>query len=707
MNSRYIFKGLCLAGMTLGLAACQNDEIEPVTVSTTDGSAITLNCVIGSTVESRAMIQLGNQDESAEYFLWNEGDVLWVKNLGSEGTNTDGETYKFEISSDYSDENPSNTASFICMDSTVTISEGDVLCAVYAGSEATEYTTSFILGDDGFGSWYFDTYSDSEVEEYFKKNMYMYAKVTYSSSNTPLSFEHLTSMIRVSYVNDTKEEQQISYLNLTGTNDIWLGYGLSLDEVEGTYSCTSATNALWNDFTDLTVESGDTIDFYTLFFPNASTEFSEDSFFEISSDGGELMFKSSDFTGATNFVTGYRYWFDVTMTDDGLEWTNYEVSAYDEYIEILSETNAALNKYLANILSGAYLDDDGNLWIPTEVVEATTELTISYDYDIVSLDGLERFTNLESLSVEKTSITSLDCSCFPNLYYLDCAENSLTSLVVSRNTSLMYLFCGSNNLTSLDLSNNTILTRLVCQNIGLTSLDLSNNTILARLECHSNRLTSLDLSANTALEYLFCDNNQLTSLDLSNNTILSSLMCSHNELTSLDLSNNTILNFLDCYGNQLTSLDLSNNTALEYLYCYNNQLTSLDLSNNTILTTLRCSFNNLTSLDLSHNIALVEIECQFNENLMELICSGGRLALLDFAGDTSLTTLKVDGNCLNALDICDLSDLTELTCGNQKDYWSGEEQTLTLSLYESQATWWYDNYEWLSENYNVELNVVE
>ena len=590
MNAKYMFKGLWLAGLTLGLASCQNDEIESVAVSTTDGSAITLNCVIGSTVESRAMIQLGNQDESAEYFLWNEGDVLWVKNLGSDGTDTDGETYKFEISSDYSDDNPSNTASFVCSDTTVTISEGDVLCAVYAGSEATEYTTSFVLGDDGYGDWYFGSYSDSEVEEYFKKYMYMYSKVTYSSSNTTLSFEHLTSMIRVSYINGTEEEQQISYLNLSGTNDIWLGYGLSLDEVEGTYSCTMATNGLWNDFTDLTVEPGDTIDFYTLFVPYASTVFSGSSSFKISSDGGEVTFKSSDFTDATNFVTGYRYWFDVTMTDDGLQWTNYVMSAYEEYIEITSETNAALCEWLAGEVMGAYLDDEGNVWIPTEVVGVITYLNVGDNDDLESLDGLECFTNLESLYVQYCNVSSLDLSYFQNL---------------------------------------------------------------STLYCQHNNLSSLDVSSNTALKTLNCAGNQLTSLDVSNNTALKILYCSDNQLTNLDVSSNTALKTLWCDGNQLTSLDVSSNTVLQYLYCYDNQLTNLDVSNNTALKTLYCN-----------------------------------------------------GNYLSTLDICSLSNLTELTCGNQTNYSSGEEQTLTLTLNESQTTLWYDSWESLDENYNVELNIA-
>ena len=578
MNTKYLFKGLCLAGLTLGLVSCQNDEIESVAVSTTDGSAITLNCVIGSTVESRAMIQLGNQDESAEYFLWNEGDVLWVKNLGSDGTDTDGETYKFEISSDYSDDNPSNSASFVCSETSASISSGDVLCVFYLGSDATEYTTTLSLDQS---NWYtFEDYTDEEIEEHFKKNMYMVAKATYSSSGTTLSLEHLTTLIRISYVNATDSDQDISYVDLSGSNFSY-SYYVTYDEVYGFINGGTASSSFRNNFNDLTVAAKDSIDFYFLFFPTFYGEFSDTKAFTINVNGEELDFRSSDILTDT-FEAGYRYWFDITKTDDGLQWTNY-VLEYDEYIKILSETNAALCEYLADELLGAYLDDEGNLWIPTEVVEATTSLSIiANGYDIETLNGLECFTNLESLYVYFTSVTSLDLSSFPKLYLLYCYNN--------------------------------------------------------------------------------------------------------NSLTSLDLSNNISLQQLDCIYNGLTSLDLSNNTSLVYLYCDGNQLTSLDLSNNTSLETLSCGDN---------------------ENLTELICSGARLDYLYFDGDASLTTLKVDGNCLSALDICDLSDLTELTCGNQTNYWNGEEQTLTLSLLESQATLWYDSWVSLSENYNVELNIVE
>ncbi len=193
--------------------------------------------------------------------------------------------------------------------------------------------------------------------------------------------------------------------------------------------------------------------------------------------------------------------------------------------------------------SRGYVQDSDK--ISPEFIENVTEINLSY-CGLTSLQGIELFKSLESLS---------------------CYANDLTSLDVSKNTALEYLSCGYNEFTSLDVSKNTALRNLNCNSLDLTSLDVSNNTALEYLYCSDNNLTSLDVSKNTALRNLSCFDNKLTSLDISNNTALQSLYCSDNNLTSLDVSKNTALRNLSCSDNKLTSLDISNNTALEYLSC--------------------------------------------------------------------------------------------------------------------------------------------
>ena len=106
------------------------------------------------------------------------------------------------------------------------------------------------------------------------------------------------------------------------------------------------------------------------------------------------------------------------------------------------------------------------------------------------------------------------------------------------------------------------LNTLSCSDNQLSNLDVSGCTVLKSLECQNNKLTSLDVSANPSLEFLSCFFNQLTSLDLSNNTALICLMCQDNQITVIDVSGCTLLNGFNCSNNLLTSLDVSKNTEL-------------------------------------------------------------------------------------------------------------------------------------------------
>ena len=72
---------------------------------------------------------------------------------------------------------------------------------------------------------------------------------------------------------------------------------------------------------------------------------------------------------------------------------------------------------------------------------------------IISLKGIEYFTNLNGLY---------------------CSENQLTNLDVSKNSALTSLYCYRNQLTSLDVNKNTALTELYCYNNQLSVIALNN-----------------------------------------------------------------------------------------------------------------------------------------------------------------------------------------------------------------------------------------
>jgi Leucine-rich repeat (LRR) protein/predicted GH43/DUF377 family glycosyl hydrolase len=243
---------------------------------------------------------------------------------------------------------------------------------------------------------------------------------------------------------------------------------------------------------------------------------------------------------------------------------------------------------------------------------------------ILSLEGIESFKNLEALYCQGNQITDLDLTENLSLKVLDCSVNELTSLGFPEGSIMDSLACGMNPLVDLDVSQCSLLKHLDLrptvfvwedpynlpfwgEGTQLTALDITKNVALETLMLIDSRIIDLDLSNNTVLREFRCSGNQLTSLDISRNTDLQALVCARNQLTGLDVSKNTALERFDCSDNQLDILDVSHNTELELFWCWNNRLTSLAVSNLTMLKDFICHSNLLTELDLSQNTALTWI----------------------------------------------------------------------------------------------------
>ena len=342
-------------------------------------------------------------------------------------------------------------------------------------------------------------------------------------------------------------------------------------------------------------------------------------------------------------------------------------------------------------------DTDGDGVISREEAEQVTKIDIMTD-EILSLTGIEYFTNLQNLTISSSYIwqegklTTLNLKKNVNLTYLKCEFNPLTELDLSGNTNLQELYCHYNNLTALDLSHNPKLTILSCYERQIDAIDLRNNPLLTSFACGDSQITELDFSQNPELQEvdsrgnplktidvskspklisLACYGSQITSLDLTNNPILDSLSCWDNQITQLNLSNNTELTHLYCSDNQLTQLDLSNNTNLITLYCDENQLTELNLSNCSELTCLSCFDNQLTQLDLSKNTNLITLYCDENQltelnlsNCTHLYCSNNQLTQLDLSYCTQLTNLNCSSNQLAQLDLSNNATLQIAICTN-------------------------------------------
>lgn len=360
-------------------------------------------------------------------------------------------------------------------------------------------------------------------------------------------------------------------------------------------------------------------------------------------------------------------------------------------IPVLSIPDPNFKAYLV-----ANYDQNNDNEISQSEIEKVTYLTLT-GLSIASLEGIEHFTNLHSLSCDNNSLTELDLSKNTQLTGLACGYNKISKLILPPNAekmtslsccenkltdkldcsnwaNLTNLDCHDNNFTTLDLTGCSELIGLSCVGNNLTSLNVQDCPNLTILQCSGNRLSSLDISMCLNLTNLNCENNSLTTLDLNNCHNLTNLFCQNNKLSSLDISMCSKLSLLYCQGNKLTSLTLGNASTLRDLDCSRNQLSSLIVTSCTSLTQLECGYNNLPSLDINMCSKLSSLHCQGNKltsltlgnasTLQALDCSQNQLSSLIVTSYTNLTRLTCDNNNIRILDISNCYNLGDLIWHN-------------------------------------------
>lgn len=315
-------------------------------------------------------------------------------------------------------------------------------------------------------------------------------------------------------------------------------------------------------------------------------------------------------------------------------------------------------------------NDDGEIQVSEAL--AVSNLWIS-NQSISSIEGIQSFTNLQTLECQNNQITSLD--------------------LLSVNTNLERLYCSSNNLTTLDLSSNFNLNNvLIDANNNLTSVNLSNTSIISLTPGFLFSLTDLNLSNCSSLETIeFFDIPVLSTLNVTNCTSLTTLNTSADDisstsLSSIDLSTCLSLNELIIQYSLLESLDLSNNINLTNLYIpYNSSLSELNISNTQLsnfpsnlsqtytegtplVDIIAQNCNNLINVSVSNisNPQLENLDLQQCDNLNSVSVTNGVLKNLFVSNCGSLNTIYVPNNDLIGLDIDTCLNLNALDIsGNQ------------------------------------------
>lgn len=309
-------------------------------------------------------------------------------------------------------------------------------------------------------------------------------------------------------------------------------------------------------------------------------------------------------------------------------------------------------------------DEDESGKLSEEEIQKITELTIhSYWYfEPTTLDGIERFTELQSLTIEGkyleeidlsknvklekldlngiTGATELDLSGLSAITELSLVNCEFSSINISGLTALQKLYINEDEATlegieGLDTA--VSLTELVLMNTAIESLDVSELTALEKmtvfgsaslqtitglenadnlveLEASRSGLISLDVSGMESLETLKCfECESMASLNIGANSIKTLVFGANglSEVTGWDQITNVV--YLDCRSNPLQSIDVSGYTNLEYLLCSGCGLSELNVASNTKLKYLQCQNNKINTLDISNNPDLFYLECYKNE----------------------------------------------------------------------------------------------
>ena len=428
------------------MVACQSDNLDMVQ---TEQHTLIGQIMNSNVEESRAQIQLGCRNSAIEYFFWNENDRFSLyQQVNNKLTENE-----FVINDSYSEADGGlQKAEFT---STMALTPLAAYSALYPSPEtvAGNQVTLQIQTSVDFSSATTDAQRAEVWKNYFKNNMFMAASGTFSESGRNyVGFNHLCALIRVSYINQTGSEQQISGIRLKGQN---LGTGMNYDLVNNAATVNASTSDFKFNTTGLKVADKDTVDVYMLFFP----ELIEQTDLEISimqpAGGKTLILPWKDIvkfnSDYESFRAGMRYWFNVTDTANGLDWTK---NTYENNLVLFENTELAAALYEMLGQYNVVMTEEGYARISNTY--SVYELDFSdYEGEITSLAGIEKFRSLQTLKFNDRGleIDTLDLSAFSNIRRVEVAGNNIKALKLPASSwNLNYLDCHDNKIQALDIT---------------------------------------------------------------------------------------------------------------------------------------------------------------------------------------------------------------------------------------------------------------
>jgi Leucine-rich repeat (LRR) protein len=170
-----------------------------------------------------------------------------------------------------------------------------------------------------------------------------------------------------------------------------------------------------------------------------------------------------------------------------------------------------------NALIAAGVDKNGDGEIQESEAESVKKIAVNRK-NISSLEGIEKFINLEDLECYNNKLTNLNLQNLTKLTSITASSNSLLSINLSNSNSLKRISIGENQLTNFNLDNLTNLELLHIRNNPLDALDLSRTPKLKSLDCLGINVTNFDFSYTPLLDSLVFGMADITQLDVSSLT---------------------------------------------------------------------------------------------------------------------------------------------------------------------------------------------
>jgi hypothetical protein len=314
------------------------------------------------------------------------------------------------------------------------------------------------------------------------------------------------------------------------------------------------------------------------------------------------------------------------------------------------------------------LDSDGKLngSILESDIENIKKISIEYNYNIVSLKGLEKLRYLESLNLSSdkiSDVSTLDLSNLLELKHLDINSTRIKSLILSKNYKLTKLYIDSENLESIFLPNNnnieefdfhtkqsinfsfrffSKLKKVRC-NAVIKDFDFSNCRDLidislfqpkniddikvllpnSKLDLKSLTLTNFKKLPIDPYDYQGLEKLSLYILTLENfepNKFLNLLRLDLSGLMfeKLDVSGLNYLKSLLISNSKIKQIDLSNNIKLEFISLYNNDFSELIIGEKPNLTYLRLYEEKLKSINVANANRKLFLDVSGSKNLSSI-----------------------------------------------------------------------------------------